>query len=162
MKDNPDSTREEWGAVTEPEDGEAILTELCNQGVDLPGILHYLSGLETAIYTTPAANRGEAMVKALIKEDNPLFHLVTMLPRGIPTKCKPVLLVAVGSRMYEDVEKRILQAIAHVFAASPNTTKTVIFWAAKWNSIPWLKYRTYFNNTMVVLKTFGANPILLH
>ena len=162
-KNNP-ATLEEvvdvWEELAEPDSREAILKELFEQGVDLQGILHYLSGLET-IYRTSAINRGEDIVKVLIKENNPLLNPVKMLPKGIPHTCKPVLLVAIGSRVYEDVEKRILQAIAHVFAACPETTKTVIFWAAKWDSVPWLKYRTYFN-TMVVLKLFGANPLLLY
>lgn len=165
-KGNPDSIPEDevvsiLGELTEPEDIGAILTELFKQEVDLRGILHYLSGLETTICRTPVVKYGEKMVGVLIGENNTLLDPVNTLPRGIPSTCRPVLLVAVGSRVYEDVEKRILQAIAHVYAACPGTTKTVIFWAAKWNGVPWLKYRNYFKSTMVVLKVFGANPILL-
>ncbi len=164
-KNNPDFIPEEvvstLGELTELEDIGAILTELIREEVDLQGILHYLSGLETTIYGTPVVKYGEKMIGNLIGGNNILLNPVNTLPSGIPGRCRPVLLVAVGSRVYEDVEKRILQAIVHVYAACPGTTKAVIFWAAKWNGVPWLKYRNYFKGTLVVLKIFGANPILL-
>ena len=138
---------------------------------DIPGeiknILNTLSKMERIVLEDPRTYQsGENIV-------NKIFHNgeyrkyqgqgqeINVIPGGVSDGCQLVLLVAIGERRSEDVEKRILQAIEHINVKCSGTTKYVIFWAAKWESTAWMKHRDSFRNGTVILKLFGIDPIVL-
>ena len=81
-------------------------------------------------------------------------------PLGHPGPCREILLVVIGTN--NDVEKRILEAIEHIYAKCAGITKYVVFYAARWNQVSWIQHKNSFGtNITVVLKMPLAPPIKL-
>ena len=138
-----------------------------NERGDIPqyiaGILGSLSEMEGILLEEPdTCRRGEDIVERIFRDRNYYGgQPINVIPGGVPGKCERVLIVAVGSRTYEDVERRILQAIEHIHVKCSGITSYVIFWAAKWDSTAWMEHAGSFRNITVILKSFRANPTRL-
>jgi hypothetical protein len=130
---------------------------------DVAGILTSLSEMEGTFLEEPdTCRRGEDIVRRIFHERRFCAgQPINVIPGGVPGKCEPILIVAVGSRTYEDVQKRILQAIEHIHVKCSGITKYVVFWAAKWDSTAWMEHAGSFKNITVILKLFRVNPTRL-
>lgn len=127
---------------------------------DIANILGILSNTESIFLENPRTyQRGEDMIDSL--RNSYQGQRINVIPDGMSGECQQVLLVAIGKRKDEDVEKRILQAIEHINVRCLGITKYVIFWAAKWESMAWMKHRDSFKNAIVILKLFGIDPVIL-
>ena len=130
---------------------------------DIARILDSLGEMEDILSEEPnTCRKGEDIARRIFGE-NGYFNGedINAIPCDVPGKCKRVLVVVIGSRTYEDVEKRILQAIEHINVKCPGITRYVIFWALKWDSKAWIKHANSFSNVTVILKSFGAYPTRL-
>lgn len=130
--------------------------------VELPGevreILASLDAIERDVIREPTVlGRGETLVKETLSS---VSHSVNVIPGGVPGPCHRILIVVIGSSGNEDVEKRILEAVEHVFAKC-RETRFVIFWAAQWIGTAWMRHADSFRNVESILKQFGANPTKL-
>jgi hypothetical protein len=130
---------------------------------DVAGILTSLSEMEGTFSEEPRTCRsGEAIVRRIFNDGR--FYggqAINVIPSSVSGMCERILIVAIGSSPYEDVQKRILQAIEHIHVKCSGITKYVIFWAAQFNSTAWMKHAGSFKNTTVILKLFGVNPTRL-
>ncbi|NWF77691.1 MAG: hypothetical protein HXY36_03755 [Chloroflexi bacterium] len=136
------------------------------ESIDVPpevaSILAQLNEMESVLIEEPRAyTSGEKIVKRILRSRDELEHRINIIPGGVPGKCQPALLVAVGSSPSEDVEKRILQAYVHISNWCLATTTLAIFWVARWDAKAWIRYAGCFKNVVVILKLFGANPTRL-
>jgi hypothetical protein len=130
---------------------------------DVAGILASLSEMESTLLEEPdTCRRGEDIVEKIFDERRYYGgQPINVIPGGVPGKCEPILIVAVGSRTYEPIQERILQAIEHIHVKCSGITRYVIFWAVKWDSTAWMKRAGSFKNITVILKLFGVNPTRL-
>lgn len=69
-----------------------------------------------------------------------------LIPSATMRGCHPTLVVCVGRQ--DDVEERIKQAASHLTDTHcGGTTKTVVFWAATWDSGLWWRHAPAFKET---------------
>ena len=69
-----------------------------------------------------------------------------LIPSDTMHGCHPTLVVCVGRQ--DDVEERIKQAANHLAPTHcGGTTKTVVFWAATWDSGAWWRHSGSFKGT---------------
>jgi|GEM_PF-3464418 len=98
---------------------------------------------------------GEKIIKKLFPEERSIFkgQPINVIPQiGTLGPCASILFVAIGKR--DRIKERILEAIEHVSVKCKDTTKYVIFYAALWDTIIWLKHMGSFKklNIITILK----------
>ncbi len=124
-------------------------------------ILERLDEIEKDILEEPGTcERGEDIIGRAFRDRN-IEGSINVIPGGKPGKCHTSLLVAIGRRTYEDIEKRILQAADHIHTRCPGVTQFVIFWAVKWDYFLWMSHASSFRGVITILKPFGARPTVL-
>ena len=106
-------------------------------------------------------DRGEWMIDKLSEKDCSEGYPINVIPEGESGECHDKLIVAIGNRRGEDIEKRILQALEHVHIKCPGRTNTVIFWTAKWDISIWSEKKHSFSGVKVILKQLGSDPTIL-
>jgi len=138
-----------------------------NKWADIPEdtklILERLDEFEKEIFSDdPESYKwGEDIVDAVLDNNYLGGHPINVIPGGESGVCHPTLLVAIGARAYEDIEKRILQAVEHIYVNCSGKTRFVLFWAAKWDLSTWKQHEHSFKGVTVILKPFGGSPSLL-
>lgn len=134
---------------------------------EIAGVLEGLTKRERVFEQDPEIPKSaEDIIQKGLPGDSISNYPVNVIPGDTPGKCRDVLIVAVGSAQqskYEYVDRRILQAIEHVYAKCPQDTKFVIFWTENWDTTTWRNHVDSFKGkgVTVVLKLFGHYPKLL-
>ena len=86
---------------------------------------------------------------------------VNVIPTGKPGKCRPTLLVFIGSK--DDFYDLLLRALKHVMILCPRITREIYFITVKWDSRQWLFIKDLFKttNTKIYLKLLYTIPTIL-
>lgn len=162
-------TDEDWAAIQmevgchmRPEDwvskGGSTMRWLTGVPGDVRDLLDRLHSREENLSDPSILETGETMI-----DDNGdkgwVKGAFNVIPGGVPGGCHETLVVAIGHR--DDVEKRILQALAHVNIICKDRTKYIVFWAVVWDTLAWKKYREGFKNVTTILQPHLAEPITL-
>ncbi|MEM2100561.1 MAG: hypothetical protein QXP45_04420 [Thermoproteota archaeon] len=106
---------------------------------------------------------GARIVSHILEDDDPLLGMkINVIPARGKGLCHNTLLVIIGSADSDQkIENRILEALEHAVVMCSGITKTVIFWAMRWNSQAWARHARSFKGIMVLLKPFFACPTIL-
>lgn len=133
---------------------------------DLPSeirdLLGSLSEREGDIRESGSWDTGEEIAESTFNDESS-FDNINVIPSDNPGSCQSTLLVIIGAKDSDrTIDNRILEAIEHIYVKCPGITRSVVFWAAKWNSQVWSKRNSSFRKVTVVLKPFLAYPTILN
>ena len=113
---------------------------------------------------TENLSNGKRIVEKLFPKQGTTSHVlhtdINIIPSDGSGDCTETLLVAIGRN--DDCEKRLLEAIEHIFVTCVGT-KYVVFYAAEWDSVSWLRHSRGFKKRglYAMLKNVGQKTIRL-
>lgn len=83
-------------------------------------------------------------------------NYINIIPGNKQGDCQENLLVIIDSN--NNINNLLDKAIQHI--SNCPKTKYIIFYAAKWDSLKWIKKEKDFKNIPIILKLVGAEPLI--
>ena len=100
--------------------------------------------------------RGTQIVESLPNFGRPNVNVIPST--GVPSHCHKILFVAIGAA--DSSERRMLEAYEHISAKCPSATRGIIFYAARWDALAWIRHEQSFRrfDVSAVLKLPFMKP----